>query len=154
MTASHTQQVRTRMFARVLGPFLVVGAATTVARPDLRTLLSDFEASTAWPWVTGSFMLMAALVIVAMHQYWHGAAAVTVSVLGWLFALRSVFLMAFPHAFMAAANAAIELTAVWVSVDIVVGLVGLYLTLVGWGPAPKQAGSQAKQSGPGLPTAA
>lgn len=135
MSTSQLPARRTRMFARVLGPFLAVGATTTLARPDMRTLLSNFEASTAWPWVTGSFMLLAALVIVALHQYWHGAAAITVSALGCLFALRAVFLMTFPHTFMAAANAAIELSALWVSVDIFVGFVGLYLILVGWGPA-------------------
>ena len=56
------------------------------------------------------FLLLASLVIVALHQYWRGAAAITVSVVGWVFALRAVFLMAFPHAFMAAADAAIGMS--------------------------------------------
>ena len=80
------------MFARVLGPLFVIVAATTVAREsDMPTLLSDFEASAAWPWVTGAFLLLVALVIVALHQYWRGAAAITVSVAGWVFALRRCF---------------------------------------------------------------
>ncbi len=82
MSTLQVQQLRTRMFARVLGPFFVIVAATTVARSDMRTLLSDFEASAAWPWVTGCFLLLASLVIVALHQYWRGAAAITVSVVG------------------------------------------------------------------------
>jgi hypothetical protein len=154
MSALQVQQLRTRMFARVLGPFFVIAAATTVARPDMRTLLSDFEASAAWPWVTGSFLLLASLVIVALHQYWRGAAAITVSVVGWVLALRAVFLMAFPHAFMAAANAAIGMTALWVSVDIFMGLVGLYLTYVGWGPVPSQPVAQAETSTADHPRAA
>ena len=68
------QQLRTRMFARVLGPFFVIVAGTTVARSDMRTLLSDFEANAAWPFMTGGFLLLASLVIVALHQYWRGAA--------------------------------------------------------------------------------
>jgi hypothetical protein len=53
------QELRTRMFARVLGPFFVIFAATTVARAsDMRKLLSDFEANSAWPWVTGGFLLL------------------------------------------------------------------------------------------------
>ena len=119
MNTSEQQQLRTRMFARVLGPFFVIVAATTVARAsDMRTLLSDFEANAAWPWVTGAFLLLASLVIVALHQYWHGAAAITVSVAGWVLALRALFLMAFPHAFMAAADAAIRMSALWVGVDL------------------------------------
>jgi hypothetical protein len=155
MSSSQLQQLRTRMFARVLGPFSVIVAATTVARAsDMRTLLSDFEASAAWPWVTGAFLLLASLAIVALHQYWRGAAAITVSVVGWVLAIRAAFLMAFPHAFMAAADAAIRVSALWVSVDIFIGLVGLYLTYVGWSPAPSQSVAQTETSTPDLPRAA
>src|SRR5271166_1949424 len=155
MSTLQLQQLRTRMFARVLGPFFLVVAATTVARAsDMRTLLSDFEANAAWPWVTGAFLLLASLVIVALHQYWRGTAAITVSVVGWVLALRALFLMAFPHAFMAAANAAIGMTALWVSIDIFIGLVGLYLTYVGWGPVPSQPVAQAETSTADLPRAA
>jgi hypothetical protein len=154
MSTRQLQQLRTRMFARVLGPFFVIVAATTVARSDMRTLLSDFEANAAWPFVTGSFLLLASLVVVALHQYWRSAAAITVSVVGWLLAIRAVVLIAFPHAFMAAANAAIGMTALWVSVDCIVGLVGLYLTYVGWGPVPSQPVAQAETSTADLPHAA
>jgi|SRR5271168_3705729 len=155
MNTSEQQQLRTRMFARVLGPFFVIVAATTVARAsDMRTLLSDFEANAAWPWVTGAFLLLASLVIVALHQYWHGAAAITVSVAGWVLALRALFLMAFPRAFMAAADAAIRTSALWVGVDSFIGLVGLYLTYVGWGPATTPATPQTDTSAPDLPRAA
>jgi hypothetical protein len=155
MSTKEQQQLRTRMFARVLGPFLVIAAATTVARTsDMRRLLSDFEANAAWPWVTGAFLLLASLVIIALHQYWRGAAAVTVSVVGWVFALRALFLMAFPHAFMAAADAAIRMSALWVSVDVFVGLVGLYLTYIGWRPVPTEPVTQAETATPDVPRAA
>lgn len=155
MNTSEQQQVRTRTFARVLGPFFVIIAATTVARTsDMRALLSDFEANAAWPWVTGAFLLLVSLVIVALHQYWRGAAAVTISVVGWVLALRALFLMAFPHAFMAAADAAIRVSALWVSVDVFIGLVGLYLTYVGWRPAPGQPVAPTDTSTPDLPRAA
>jgi hypothetical protein len=144
MNSVEQQQLRTRMFARVLGPFFVIVAATTVTHSDMRTLLLDFEASTAWPWVTGGFLLLASLVIIALHQYWRGAAAITVSVIGWVLALRAVFLMAFPRAFMAAANATIGLTALWMGVVVFMGLVGLYLTYVGWRTEPS---SDAKPNG-------
>lgn len=155
MSTTEQQELRTRMFARVLGPFFVIFAATTVARAsDMRKLLSDFEANSAWPFVTGSFLLLASLVIVGLHQYWRGAAAITVSVMGWVLALRALFLVAFPHAFMGAADAAIRMTALWVSVTVFVGLVGLYLTYVGWRPVPSQPVTHAETSTPDLPRAA
>ena len=155
MSPTEQQQLRTRMFARVLGPFFAIFAVTTVARAsDMRLLLSDFEANAASPWVAGGFLLLAALVIVALHPYWQGAAAITVSVMGWVLALRAVFLMAFPHAFMRAADAAIRVSALWVGVTIFIGLVGLYLTYVGWRPVPSQPVTHTETSAPGVPRAA
>ncbi len=155
MTTQQLDRRRTRMFARVLGPFFVIVAATTVARAsDMRTLLSDFEASAAWPWVTGSFLLLAALVVVAFHQQWRGAAAITVSTIGWFLVLRAVFLMAFPHVFLTTANAAIRVSALWVGVDIFMGLVGLYLTYVGWAVSKEQPVVQRQASALDQPRAA
>jgi len=149
------QQLRTRMIARVLGPLFVVTAATTLGRgSDMRALLSGFESNPAWPWVTGAFLFLASLVVIAFHQYWRGAAAITVTVAGWVLAIRAVILMAFPHAFMAAADAAIGMPALWVSVDAFLGMVGLYLSYVGWAPEPKQPVVQAETSTPELPRAA
>jgi hypothetical protein len=143
------------MFARVLGPFFVIFAAITVARAsDMRKLLSDFEANAALPWVTASFLLLAALVIVGLHQYWRGAAAITVSMVGWVFALRAVFLMAFPHAFLGAADAAMRMTPLWLSITVLVGLVGLYLAYVGYRPAPAPPSTHAETSTPDIPRAA
>ena len=157
MSTSSTELpvLRTRVFARVLGPFFVIFAATTVARAsDMRKLLSDFEANSALPWVTAGFLLLAALVIIGLHQYWRGAAAITVSVIGWVFALRGIFLMAFPDAFMGVADAAMRMTALWVSVTVLVGLVGLYLTYVGWKPVPAPPSAQVTTSSPNFPRAA
>ena len=155
MSSTEQAELRTRMFARVLGPFFVIFAAITVARAsDMRQLLSAFEANSALPWVTGGFLLLAALVIVGLHQYWRGAAAIIVSVVGWVFTVRAVFLMAFPHAFMGAADVAIRMTALWVGVTILIGLVGIYLTYVGWRPMPVHPSAERKASTPDIPRAA
>ncbi len=136
MSVSLDSQARTRMFCRVLGPLLVIVDVTAVARAsDMQNLLSQFEANSLWTWVTGAFVLVLGLVMVAGHQYWHGAAAIIVSVLGWIVTLRGVLLLAFPKAFVSAANSMIGAQAVWVSLCIVFALLGLYLTCVGWAPA-------------------
>ncbi|GAB4993144.1 hypothetical protein MAHJHV60_24930 [Mycobacterium avium subsp. hominissuis] len=154
MSTTRPPELRTRMFARVLGPFLVVFTATTVARAsDMRKLLSDFDSNSALPLVTGGFLLLASLVIIGLHRCWRGAPAVTVSVVGWVFAVRAFLLMAFPHAFMAAADAAVRMTALWVSGDVVVGVVGLYLAYVGWKPVTSPS-TPATTSTPDVPRAA
>lgn len=105
MNVSQPLQTRTRMFSRVLGPFLVIADVTAIARAsDMQKLLSQFEANSLWTWVTGAFVLILGLIIVAGHQYWRGAAAIIVSVLGWLVTLRGLLLLAFPKAFVSVAK--------------------------------------------------
>lgn len=123
------------MFARVLGPFLVIVDVAAVLRAsDMRTLLSDFSANSAWPWMSGAFILIGGLVIVALHQHWHGPAAIIVSALGWLIVARAIFLLFFPDTFMSLADNMIGET-VWLIVACgVAALIGAYLTYVGWAP--------------------
>lgn len=136
MSTSHESQNRTRMFARVLGPFFVVIATIVVLRaPDMATLLAQFTATEVWAWVTGAFILMGGIAIVAFHQYWRSPAAVIVSVLGWLLVVRGVVLLAFPAAFASLANRMIGAVVAWQAAYIVMALIGLYLSYVGWMPA-------------------
>ena len=135
MDATHNHQVRTRMFARVLGPFFAIVAVTVALRaPDMRALLTEFTASQVWPWVTGAFILAGGIAIVAFHQFWRGAAAVIVSILGWLLVVRGVLLLAFPDAFASLANRMIGATGAMTIAYIVMAAVGIYLTYVGWRP--------------------
>jgi hypothetical protein len=142
------------MFARVLGPYLVIITCAALARAShLRTLLRDFGSSSVWPWVTGAFVLLGGLTVVALHQYWRGTAAVIVSLIGWLTTLKGVALVAFPRPYISAGESAVDGTWWWI-VMVIVALAGLYLTYVGWIPErgvqpPKTAGSA-----PDLPRAA
>ena len=155
MSSSQESQHSTRMFARVLGPFLVISCATAVVRAsDMRALVTDFGANPVWPWVAGAFILAGGLVIVALHQYWRGAAAIIVSLTGWLLVLRGLFLLAFPTAFMSMANSVLEASVLWRSVCVCFALIGLYLTYVGWMSAQSRPISQAARSTPDLPRAA
>ena len=126
---------------------------TAVARAsDMQALLSQFEANSMWTFVTGAFILLFGLTIVAGHQYWRGAAAIIVSLLGWLIVLRGLLLVAFPKVFVSVANAMIGAQAWWVTLCAVFALVGLYLTYVGWAPAAPT--SQAPGATPELARAA
>ncbi len=152
---SQQSQTRTRLFARVLGPFLVVVDITAVARTsDMRAVLSEFAANPLWAWVAGSFVLLGGLTIVALHQYWRGAAAIIVSLVGWLVVLRGVLLLAFPQTFVSIANSMTGTEAWWRVLCIAFALVGLYLTYVGWIPATTRPRSQAPRSDQDFPRAA
>lgn len=155
MNDSPQSQTATRFFSRVLGPFLVVVDVTAVARAsDMQSLLSQFEANSMWTFVSGAFILLFGLSIVAAHRSWRGAAAVIVSLLGWLIVLRGVLLLAFPKFFASLANDMIGAQAWWITLCVIFAFVGLYLTYVGWAPAPQRPTSQAAAANPDLPRAA
>jgi len=151
MAAAQESPTGTRMFARVLGPFLVIVDITAAVRaPDTQAVLSEFEASPLWSWVAGAFVLICGLIVVAGHQYWRGAAPIIVSVLGWLITLRGLLLLAFPKVFVSVANSMIGAQAWWVPLCIAFALVGLYLTYVGWAPAPSRSTPRTARTGPDL----
>jgi hypothetical protein len=155
MSSSHQPQFRTRMFARVLGPFLVIACATAGARAsEMSSLISAFAGNALWSWVTGAFVLVCGLVMIALHSYWRTPAAIIVSILGWLVVLRGVLLLAFPTAFISMANAVIGMGALWRVVCIGFAALGLYLTYVGWMPPSGRSASHAASATPDLPRAA
>ena len=139
------------MFARVLGPYLVIVTLTTIARaPEMRVLASQFGASPAWAYVTGAFILLSGLIVVALHPYWRGAAAITVSVLGWMTVAKGVSLLALPQTYISTINSAVEPSIWWRTSFVVIALVGAYLTYVGWAPAPSRTAPKATTPASGL----
>jgi hypothetical protein len=155
MSSSHQSQTRTRMFARVLGPFFVIICVTAAVRAsEMPALISDFDANAMWSWVAGSFVLIGGLVTIALHSYWRNPAAVIVSILGWLVALRGLLLLAFPAAFVSMANSVVGMGALWLTVCIGFAVIGLYLTYVGWMPGSGRSALQATGATPDLPRAA
>lgn len=139
MSTSEQAQVRTRMFARALGPFFTIVPTTVAVRGSyMRTLFTEFKANPMWPWLFGAILLIAGLVIIAFHQYWRSPAAIIVSVVGWFLAIRGVLLLTVPSAYEAAGDAVYSsgaTVAIWV-VFLSLALSGLYLTYVGWKPQP------------------
>jgi uncharacterized membrane protein len=142
MSTSELAQIRTRMFARALGPFFTIVPTTVAVRGSyMQTLFTEFKANPMWPWLFGAILLIAGLVIIAFHQYWRSPAAIIVSVVGWFLAIRGVLLLTVPGVYDAAGNALYKSGAtavIWV-VFICLATSGLYLTYVGWKPEPSQA---------------
>jgi hypothetical protein len=154
MGTAGQSQAKTRMFARVIGPFLIVITATAIVRADdMRTLPAEFAANPLWSWVTGAFVLLSGLVAVALHQYWRSAAAIIVSVVGWLVVLKGLFLLAFPRAYLSDAETAVEAVGWWRAGFVVLTLIGLYLAYVGWAPASRRPVSSPASAVPDIPHA-
>lgn len=137
MSTSDQSQLRTRTFARVLGPYFTIVPATVAVRGSyMRTLFTEFKANPMWPWLYGAILLMGGLVIIAFHQHWRSPAAVIVSALGWFLAIRGVLLLTVPTAYDAAGNAVYTSgasAAIWVLFACIASA-GLYLTYIGWKP--------------------
>ncbi|MDR3660205.1 MAG: hypothetical protein P4L86_07360 [Mycobacterium sp.] len=155
MIANQQVQPRTRGFARVLGPFYAIFGTVVAARAaDMRPLLAEFTNSVVWPWITGAYLLMGGIAIVAFHQHWHGAPAIVVSLIGWAMAAKGFFLVALPHAYAGLANHLIGATPIWQGAYLLGALMGVYLAYVGWGPQSDQRASQSPSGTQGLPRAA
>ncbi|UXA19393.1 hypothetical protein [Mycobacterium sp. SMC-4] len=136
MSLPQQSQDSTRMFSRVIGPFLVIVAAAALMRPsDMDTLMSEFGADTALPFVTGVFTLLLGLIVIALHPYWRGPAAIIVSVLGWWTALEGLMCLTFPRAYISFGESVLDAGVWWQVGVVVIGLVGLYLTYAGWASA-------------------
>jgi hypothetical protein len=139
MSSPEQSQIRTRMFARVMGPYLTIVPTTVAVRGGyMQELFTEFKANPMWPWLYGAILLAGGLFIIAFHQYWRTPSAVIVSVVGWFFLIRGILLLTVPRAYDAAGNAIYSSGAsamLWV---LFIGLAsaGLYLTYVGWKPQP------------------
>jgi hypothetical protein len=83
MSPLEQSQIRTRMFARMLGPFCAIVPTTVAIRGSyMQTLFTEFKANPMWPWLFGAILLMFGLVIIAFHQYWRSPEAIIVSACG------------------------------------------------------------------------
>jgi hypothetical protein len=133
--------LRTRAFARVIGPFVAIATLIIAIRlPDLTGLVDDLFANAVMPWILGATMLIAGLVVIAFHQYWRGVTAVLISLFGWFVALRGVTMMAFPSAIETGAGDALASPGLLLTARVFFVLMtamGLWFTYVGW-IAPKR----------------
>lgn len=129
---------RTRVFARVLGPYVAVATLIIAIRlPQLGDLMSDLFTSGTLPWILGAAMLLMGLIVIAFHQYWYSVTAVLISLFGWFVALRGVTMMAFPSAIETGANATVGSSGLLIAARIfflLLTAMGLWFTFVGWRP--------------------
>jgi amino acid transporter len=142
MPATPEAGARTRAFARVIGPFLLIVPTIIVVRTPragMDAILTAFFQDDALVWLAGGLLLFGGLIIIAHHQYWSSLAAVLISLFGWFLALRGVGLLAAPQLIERGAAAAMNMIPVVQIGFGVLVLAGLWLTFVGWIAKPPAA---------------
>ncbi|MEV0431478.1 hypothetical protein [Micromonospora sp. NPDC050495] len=130
-------QLRTRAFARVLGPYVAIFTTVLAIRlPDMTDLIDNLFANAASVWILGAVMLAGGLVIIGGHRSWRGPAAIAVSLFGWFVGLRGLGLIATTSAVRSATELSSgALTAARIFFALL-ALGGLWLTYVGWFTKP------------------
>jgi hypothetical protein len=139
MPATPEARARTRAFARVIGPFLVIVPGIVAVRaPDMGSVMTAFFANEALVWITGGLLVFGGLLIIAHHQYWSGLAAILISLFGWFLALRGLALLLVPQLYASVGAAAMNMMpAVRIGFCVLV-LSGLWLSFVGWVARPRE----------------
>ena len=142
MSTTPDTVARTRAYARVIGPFLVMVPAIVAFRAgEAGALISAFFGNPALAWIAGGLLLFAGLVIIARHQIWSSGPAILISLIGWLLALRGLALLIAPQ-FLERAAASVGGTVALVRAGAgVLVLVGLWLSWVGWAAKPPRPGA-------------
>jgi len=125
--------VRTRMLARIVGPYLVIVAVAMFARLDtLHLLFPAFMQDGPLAFVTGAFALMAGLVVIAFHHHWSSPAAIAISLIGFAAALKGGLLMIAPTLGSAMSVAVVQALPVLIIAIVLELALGLWLSYVGW----------------------
>ena len=100
MAAKPEAQARTRAFARVLGPYLVIVPGLIVAKlPEVVPLASAFFSNPALVFIMGALMVFGGIFMIANHSFWRGASAILISLFGWFLGLRGLALLLAPRAY-------------------------------------------------------
>lgn len=130
---TYNPAIRTRILARIVGPYLVIMAVTLFARQSaLPQLLTDFVRDDPLVLATGAFTLMAGLTMIALHHHWTSAAAIVLSLIGIVVALKGAWLMAAPVLGAELTDAVVRRPSILLTAAGVELLVGLWLSYVGW----------------------
>jgi hypothetical protein len=132
---------RTRLMARVVGPFLLIlGAAVALRAQTLPALLPAFAQDAPLLFVTGFVTLAIGLVMIAAHNWWNSPTAIVISILGWLTTVRGAFLLLAPDAAVTLAGGALQSPFPAIAAGVVMAVIGLWLAYVGWLTAPHHEG--------------
>jgi hypothetical protein len=129
-------QRRTEAFARVIGPYVAIFTGVIAIRlPQTTDIINSLFASSFNLWMLGALMIGGGLVIIGGHRHWRGPAAIVISLFGWFVGLRGLALIAVPSTMEGAVETTTlspGLTTVARIFFVLLALIGLWLSYVGW----------------------
>jgi hypothetical protein len=129
---------RTRLMARIVGPFLLVfGAAVALRANTLPALVPALMQDAPLLFVTGFVTLAIGLVMIAAHNLWNGPAAIAISILGWLTTVRGALFLLAPNVVTTIAGDALRSQTPALAAGVVMALIGAWLAFVGWFAKPR-----------------
>ena len=77
MPVTPESKARTRAFARVIGPFLIIVPSIIAVRaPEMGAFASAFFENQALVWIVGGLLLFGGLLIIAHHPGWSSSSAI------------------------------------------------------------------------------
>ncbi|SDD04045.1 hypothetical protein [Glycomyces harbinensis] len=140
-TASIEAQLRTRAFARVLGPYIATFTTIYAIRlGEGMEVIDELFSSPALVMMLGTFMFLGGLIIIAGHRSWRGPLAIAISLFGWFVALRGVALIATPDAMQSGVDATLDSSGATLAARLffaALAIMGLLLAYAGWFTKPK-----------------
>ena len=133
MDASFHSRERTRILARILGPFLILVPGIIALRAgSLNSMMAGFFETPVIVWILGGQLLLMGLLIIAFHQYWSSPEAVLISLFGWFLGIRGAILMAMPDMMQSGVEFSLDyLWPIRIGFSFLV-LCGAWLFYIGW----------------------
>ncbi len=125
--------VRTRILARIVGPYLVIVAIALFVRlATLPVLFPAFMQDGPLVLVTGAFTLIVGLVMLVAHHHWSSWAAIAITLIGFAAAIKGALLMIEPDLGSALTTAVVRTPPLLVIAVILELVLGIWLSFVGW----------------------
>ncbi|MEX0591633.1 MAG: hypothetical protein WD207_11165, partial [Xanthobacteraceae bacterium] len=129
-----------RFLARLVGPFLVaIGAGLLVNTDAFAAMAAEFLKSPALIFISGLLTLVAGLAIVNTHNVWVTDWRVIITIFGWLGVIGGALRIVFPQLVEQVGTAMLAQRGLLVGAWIVVLLLGLWLSYLGYLAKPARA---------------
>ena len=127
------QSAMTRGFARALGPFLVIFAATIASRSaEMGAIASGFFQDGPLALVTAAFTFGIGCAMLAAHHHFNSLASVVITVFGIVTTLRGALLAISPRSLAPLVEHFLAQPGVILIPVTIAVLIGAYLSFIGW----------------------
>lgn len=125
--------VRTRILARIVGPYLVIMAIALLVRlATLPLLFPAFMQDGPLVLLSGAFALIVGLTMLVAHHHWSSWAAIAITLIGFAAAIKGALLMIAPDLGSEVTAAVVRTPPVMLVAAALELVLGIWLSFVGW----------------------